>query len=110
MTRVYLLRKDISFPDSYNIAYGKYTEQGPSDYCGGLNKFCHPSNLSVNGDTNGNVEEGDCSHTRDEVNSGYSWWKVHFGGGYYLSTIKIFRRSDRKYTRIHTQTQPHIVI
>lgn len=86
----------LSFPDSYNIALGQHTEQSPTDYCEPKSPICHLSDLAVNGDTTGNVPGGQCAVTTGTVGKG-SWWKVDFSGDYYLSLIKIFRRSDCKY-------------
>ena len=82
-----------------NIAYGKPTEQGPKTYCESPNTKCHTANLAVNGYTTGNVSAGNCAHTtrNGQWDTTKAWWKVHFNGQYYLSSIKIYRRKDCMY-------------
>ena len=76
------------FVDTYNIAVGKPTDQGPATYCVGT--YCGISDYAVDGNF------GRCSHTDNKGTIQRSWWTVDFQGYYYIASIRIIRRSNGK--------------
>jgi hypothetical protein len=72
---------------SVNLATGKPTTQS-SIFCG---SFCHPSQLAVDDNTDGNVFNGSVTHTGLDYQAS---WQVDLGSVSAIEQIKVWNRTD----------------
>ena len=73
-----------------DIALGKSTQQSSLFES-------HTSSKAVDGNTNGALSGGSCSHTKGEMDP---WWNVNFGQYYFIRGIEITNRADCCHDRL----------
>lgn len=77
-------------PVRSNIALGKKAAQSASPY-----DEIYGAAKAVDGNTDGNIDHGSCSHTKNYAyNQIVPWWRVDLAAASYVDSVTLYNRLD----------------